>query len=506
MTLELNTNDKEVTNKLLKGFKLPKDDWLPSLVTEFVYEGAVLTLSGIKNLRVECSDGLIVSVTELEGELNLHRLLMPGLVDGHVHYRDFEQSSKETIETGSYHSMMTGVMEVRVMPNVMLKPVRLIRNKSISDVEGGLVSNLDDYNRIEEYDGVIIQPLSYPNEEVILEQVGSNVRVTYLEPGPIDNLDRLIVYKEACSKAHIPTRVRSQLTPYLNERMIKAMSNVCNHWKAFIGKSENVAEFNDYETLDKKVSLLPAGSIINFHCEDPEVLSLNKSKWNPMRTETHYDARPPEAEIKAIREVINLSKKYSDKEFIICHVSTKEGINLLRQAKQEQDNIKAESCYHYFRFTVDRLTNSMFKCNPPLRREDDVNALFNALLDGTIDYLSSDHAPHTRADKIRNASGMPSYNSGAIGWLINEGLRRYSGDELNQYLINLLKASSLNIHPEWEIKEGNPVRMIMLNMKERWVREKDIYSKAFNVSPWVGEALPRLELLIHGDQVIYNPL
>ena len=58
--------------------------------------------------------------------------------------------------------------------------------------------------------------------------------------------------------------------------------------------------------------------------------------------------------------------------------------------------------------------------------------------------------------------------------------------------------------PDWEIKEGNPARLLLLNMKELPARTEDIYSKSSNTNPWVHEPVPRLELMIHGDQLIDN--
>jgi len=112
-----------------------------------------------------------------------------------------------------------------------------------------------------------------------------------------------------------------------------------------------------------------------------------------------------ESEYKALRRDIELLKK-TDCAYHVCHVSTKESVALIRNAKREGLNISAETAPHYLFLDDSLLRDSgRFKMNPPLRSKSDREALLEGLKDGTIDMIATDHAPHSRDEKSKGLRG-----------------------------------------------------------------------------------------------------
>lgn len=107
------------------------------------------------------------------------------------------------------------------------------------------------------------------------------------------------------------------------------------------------------------------------------------------------------AEEKMIKREIELSKK-ANVPVHIAHVSTRKGAELIRNAKKKGIKVTAETCPHYFLLTEDKLLSkdADYRMNPPLRTADDVSAITEAVCDGTIDVIVTDHAPHSSEDKV----------------------------------------------------------------------------------------------------------
>lgn len=188
-------------------------------------------------------------------------------------------------------------------------------------------------------------------------------------------------------------------------------------YKVFMGPSVGDLFFTSKEQLEDALKKYE-GRSVSFHCEDPEILAQNKSR------DTWESQRPREAEIVAIDFAISLIKKYN-LHGKVCHCSTKEGVGKIREAKKRGLSLTCEVTPHHLYFDESMVapdTTVWFQVNPPLRRREDRMALLEALKDGTIDYLASDHAPHTRAEKLMGVSGLPHLDTyGAFAtWLINE--------------------------------------------------------------------------------------
>ncbi len=128
-------------------------------------------------------------------------------------------------------------------------------------------------------------------------------------------------------------------------------------------------------------------SILAAHCEDL----------------SYYD--PRKAEYMHIRRDIELLKKNPCK-YHVCHVSSKESVDSIRQAKKESLDITCETAPHYLILTEKDRQSENFVMNPPLAKEADRLALIEGILDGTIDMIATDHAPHSKEDKVGGAMGI----------------------------------------------------------------------------------------------------
>ncbi len=180
-------------------------------------------------------------------------------------------------------------------------------------------------------------------------------------------------------------------------------------YKVFMGPSVGPLFFENFAQLEQTIKQY-RGCFVSFHCENPEMLQENR--------------RPPEAEVSAIECALMLIEKYK-LQGKICHCSTREGIERIRNAKQKGVAVTCEVAPHHLYFDESMITDenrNWFKVNPPLRGKGDRMALIKALREGIIDFLASDHAPHTKEEKKKGIAGFPHLDTyGAFAtWLMGE--------------------------------------------------------------------------------------
>ena len=143
-----------------------------------------------------------------------------------------------------------------------------------------------------------------------------------------------------------------------------------------------------------------------FHAENAELVRYFTNKVKSTgRTDpaAHTDARPPICEEDSIRKLILFSKRTGGKVHIV-HMAAKEGVELLRQARYEGLNVTGETCPHYLLLNYDdyKKYGTAIKVNPPIRQRDHQEALWKGVLKGIITTLGSDHAPHAAHEKRGN--------------------------------------------------------------------------------------------------------
>jgi len=190
-------------------------------------------------------------------------------------------------------------------------------------------------------------------------------------------------------------------------------------YKAFMGPSVGDLFFTSQAQLEEAVAKY-RGKNVSFHCEDPEILAANKN------APTHEQKRPASAEITATEFALYLIEKY---ELVgkLCHYSTRGGLEKILAARARGVRVTCEVTPHHLFFDDSMLTDEnrlWLQMNPPLRSPDDRVALLAALKKGDIDYIATDHAPHTIAEKGKGVSGVPlldTYGAFAAWLMVEQG-------------------------------------------------------------------------------------
>ena len=274
-------------------------------------------------------------------------------------------------------------------------------------------------------------------------------------------------------------------------------------YKAYMGPSIGELFFKDNQSLDDVLAHYRKQHV-SFHCEDPLVLETHKNKM------THGQRRPVNAEIMATDTALYLIEKY-DLIGKLCHYSAGDGLKAIIKAKERGINVSCEVTPQHLYFSEERLENktqeelTYFQMNPPIRGESDRLALINALKEGHIDYLATDHAPHSREEKKSGMSGLPGLDTyGAfVTWLIvNQKIdtriiakitTESPGIFFNQFLesINQKDPYFKKIGRGFGfLEKGFSASFTVLNLnKTIKIEEKNLKTKA-SWSPFLGETFP----------------
>lgn len=223
------------------------------------------------------------------------------------------------------------------------------------------------------------------------------------------------------------------------------------------------------------------------HCEDP---SMTDGSMNEGFTSTLLGmlAIPSIAEdIIVMRDI--MVAEYVKGKVHIAHISTRNAVELVRQAKKKGINITAEAAPHHFTFTEDALKDydTNFKMNPPLRTQADVDAVIEGLKDGTIDCIATDHAPHSIEEKEMEFIYAPNGIIGletALGLAITQLVEKKHltlTQLVEKFSINPRKI--LNI-PVPSIKEGEAANFTIFDPKEKWTVDISKFKSKSKNSPF----------------------
>ena len=263
--------------------------------------------------------------------------IFPGFCDVHVHLREPGFSYKETIKSGTQASARGGYTDVLSMPN--LNPVP---------------HNVDNMN-----------------------------------------LQREIIKRDAVIGVH----------PFASltvDEKGEALSDIENLAPISIGYSDDgrgvQSESLMRSAMEKAKSL---NKIISAHCEDNSLLDGGYIHKGEYALKHNHRGICSESEWGPIKRDLKLAKETGCK-YHVCHISTKESVEIIRQAKKEGVDVTCETAPHYLVLNDMMLEeDGRFKMNPPIRGEEDRLALIEGVLDGTIDMLATDHAPHSFEEKSK---------------------------------------------------------------------------------------------------------
>ncbi len=317
----------------------------------------MIRLKKVQDIRGNVSD--VELPNELNLEINAEGLtLLPGIIDTHVHFRQPGHDYKEDWGSGAQAAIAGGVTTVFDMPNN--------------------------------------NPPCYSYENLMKKK-------------------KLIDKK--LKSVDIPLRYHLYLGADKNhfDEIPKCRQDVIGI-KVFMGCSTGSLLMDADEDLERVFSVAAEqGLIISVHAEDEAIIRANRSKYQGVCSDVsvHSKIRHREAAVSATSKAINLAKKYNTR-LCILHMSTSDEVELVRQGKADGVKVYAEAApHHLFLDESDYARNgTKVQMNPPLRTESDRLALWDGINRGIIDFLGTDHAPHTLDEKLspygEAPSGVPS--------------------------------------------------------------------------------------------------
>ncbi len=256
------------------------------------------------------------------------------------------------------------------------------------------------------------------------------------------------------------------------------------------------------EAMERAVKLdMP----ISFHEEDPALILDNGIHHGRASAHFGIGGSPREAEIRLVERDLRLAQE-TGACAVIQHISTREAVELVRRAKQRGCNVHAEATPHHFTLTEDAVIQygAMAKMNPPLREEEDRLEIIRGLVDGTIDMIATDHAPHAPEEKAKAVTEAPS---GIIGLetSLALGITKLVGGGY-MTLKALLARMSSNPAAVYHLNagylaEGGPADIVLIDTGAEYV-PGDYASKSSN-TPFTGWNLKgRVKAVLCGGKAV----
>ena len=231
---------------------------------------------------------------------------------------------------------------------------------------------------------------------------------------------------------------------------------------------------------------------ISFHEENPALIVNNGIHKGKASEFYHIGGSPREAEIDLVKRDLELDLE-TGAEVVIQHISAKESVALLREAKAKGAHVHGGCTPNHFTLTESAAIEkgTLAKMNPPLREEADRLALIEGLKDGTIELIATDHAPHAKEEKEKPITEAPS---GIIGLetALSLGIRELveKGYLTMPQLIERMSAAPCRLYGlcGGRIEEGAAASLVLFHPTEKW-KVSEFASKSAN-SPFIGEELP----------------
>lgn len=364
-------------------------------------------------------------------------IIVPGLCDVHVHFREPGFSYKETIASGSAAAAHGGYTAVCTMPN--LDPV--------PDSAEHLQVQLDAIER-----GAAIKVLPYG-------------AITVGEKG---------------------------------EKLadMEAMSDkVC----AFSDDGKGVQ--NDEMMREAMTAAKRLGKIIAAHCEDNSLLFggyIHDGKYARMHGHRGISSA---SEYKQIERDLRLAEE-TGCAYHVCHISTKESVELIRQAKARGVDVTCETAPHYLVLCdEDMQEDGRFKMNPPLRSREDKQALIEGIKDGTIDMMATDHAPHSAEEKGR---GLEKSLMGVVG--LETAFPVLYTELVKKNIITLDRLVELmSFKPKERFGIDTNNDFAVFDISEAYKIDPEDFLSMGRATPFAGrEVFGRCLLTVHNEKVVYK--
>ena len=244
------------------------------------------------------------------------------------------------------------------------------------------------------------------------------------------------------------------------------------------------------------------------HCEDRDMVQNYAVNEGDVSRQLGLPGRPAIAEELQIMRDVMLAED-TGAHVHICHISTAKGVDIVRQAKARGVPVTCETCPQYFTLTQEEVLRqgTMARVNPPLRTQADVDGIRAGLLDGTIDAIVTDHAPHTAQEKARPLPDAPSGMVGletslalALTGLYHTGLLPLAR------VLALMSASPAALLglPKGTLEVGRDADLVLFDPEEEWTIDKEQFVSTGRNTPFHGRTVRgRVKYTISQGKIIY---
>jgi dihydroorotase (multifunctional complex type) len=426
-----------------------------------VHNGIVVTPTNTFSGGAAIDDGIIVAIgadgTLPDGKTMLDangRFIFPGLLDPHVHFRDPGLTYKEDFTTGSTAAVFGGITSVLDMPNV--------------------------------------KPITADPEQILYRE-------------------KLIQEKAYCDFMLVGLVVQD------NPHQIIPMAQAgAIGFKIFLGATiGNIPAPDDGVLLDALGYVAETGLRIGFHAENDQILSHAARKlMESGRTDFRAfpQSRPAVAEAESIQRMA-LFARYSGANIHIFHLSSKDGLDMIEEHRAKGVDITTETGPHYLFLSEEDMDEygTALRVNPPVRSKAHGLALWEGVVDGRINFIADDHAPHTEAEKMK---GIWEAMSGFVGvetlmqvmW--SEAVVK-RGMSPNQFvkICSENGARVWNCYPQkGSLQVGSDGDLTIFDPTVRWQIDRSRLHSKSNVTPWhlwEGQGMPT-GTIVRGNVVVWD--
>ena len=374
-------------------------------------------------------------------------VIAPGLVDIHVHLREPGQSYKETIATGTAAAAAGGFTTVCAMPNT---------------------TPVNDTPEITRW-------MQSPDR-------GAAIRVLPIAAATIDSRGETLTNYAALKEAGA-IAVTDDGRPILGDAiMLEALRAATDH-----------------------------GLPVIQHAEDTRLTGGCSMNAGALAFRLGLRGMPVEAESGLVERDIDLVRQVPNAHLHVAHLSTKKALDAVRAARKAGLHVTCEVTPHHFALTEDRIghydTNA--KMNPPLRRESDRQAMIEGLLDGTIDAIATDHAPHAAHEKEQEFDRAPNGITGletALGLAIRIlHLEHKMPLAKVLALLTTRPAQSLGLKGVGGLTVGAPADLVLFDPAQKWIfQAADSKSKSKNTPFDNWDLNGRVHITIAEGRVVYR--
>lgn len=398
--------------------------------------GDVYTTSGVQRKDLLLDNGKVMKIADNISVSDGVKIIdatgltiIPGLTDLHVHFREPGFEYKETIEGGASCAEAGGFTTVCTMPN--LKPC----------------------------------PDTPENLEIQLQKIREQDKVQIIPYAAI-------------------TRSR------LGEETLADYQELAANVAGFSDDGSGVQSEDVMRVAMKRVA--ETGKPLAAHCEVASMLRGGYIHDGDYAHFNNHKGISSASEWKEIERDINLAKE-TGVHLHICHISTAEGVDLVRRAKREGVNVTCETAPHYLWFTDEDLRNEgNWKMNPPLRSEHDRRALRHGLMDGTIDAIATDHAPHTAEEKGKDLEhsamgvvGLETAFPASYTMMVLTDKINFS-QLVDAMSINPRRILGLKGFESGGIAEGDPAMLTAIDLNEKRVVDPTKFKGKGRSTPFEG--------------------